>query len=482
MKHQLADLPCTRDHLFARLRRASFVPGMDAFFLSNKYLILLGLLTVAGNAFSLELPVYGIFAAIAVYLCLFGRDLLPLIPILICCYIVPSRDSNPGIYEDSFFYGPGGMAIAVMAALMVLGVLLRLALDPELGQMALLKTKRALLPGLVAVGITYVIGGIGSGHYFDRGTANLVFGIVQFLAIALLYFILTAAVRWNEAPKHYFSRVCLTWGCILLVELAVMYLQARPFVDGELNRNVLFTGWGNYNCMGALLTMMIPFAFHLGTVRKPTWLYSNVAALFLVGVILTCSRTSLVIAVVTYVVCLVYLMIKSSRRWSCVAVNAISFGGALAYLLIFHYDLFLEYLDIFTITRSVNSRLDGFEAGIAQFLDAPILGGGFFPVDYPLEIWSTVDAVTSFFPAFWHNTIIQLLATCGIVGLAVYCWHRWQTVRLLIKKPTIQNVYIFLSIAAMLAMSMFDCHLFKVAPTVVYSIALAFAEKQENCE
>ena len=482
MNHHSADIPRRRDHLIARLRNAPFVPRMDAFLLSSHYLVLLGLLTVAANAFSLELPVYGTFAALIVYISLFGKDFLPILPILICCYIAPSRDNNPGIYTDSFFYGPGGVAIAVLVVITVIAVVLRLALDPELGQAKLLKTKRVLLPGIVALGVTYVLGGIGSGHYFDRDTANLVFGLVQFLAIGLLYFILTAAVKWEEAPKHYFSRVCVTWGLILVAEIAVMYAQAHPFAGGELDRNVLFTGWGNYNCMGALLTMMIPFAFHLGTVRKPTWLYSDVAALFLVGVILTCSRTSLVIAVAVYIVCLVYLMVKSPRRWSCAAVNVIAFGGALAYLLIFHYDLFLEYLDIFTITRSVNSRLDGFVAGIAQFLDAPILGGGFFPVDYPLEIWSTVDTVTNFFPAFWHNTVIQLLATCGVVGLAAYCWHRWQTLQLLQKKPTIQNVYIYLSIAAMLAMSMFDCHLFKIGPTVIYSISLAFAEKQETCE
>ncbi len=455
---------------------------MDTFFVSNWYLLLVGVLTVAANAFSLELAVYGIFAAMIVYLCLFGKDFLPIISILICCYIVPSRANNPGKYTDTVFSGTGGIAITVMVIIMIVAVLFRLALDPELGQKALLKTRRKLLPGILAVGTLYVLGGVGSGHYFDRGTANLIFGITEFAAIGLLYFLLTSGVKWEEAPRHYFSRVCITWGFILVAEILVMYWQATPFQNGELNRNVLFTGWGNYNCMGALLTMMIPFAFHLATVQKPTWLYSNVAALFLVAVILTCSRTSLIIAIFIYVVCMIYLFVKTTRRWSCVAVNAITFGGAFLYLLIFKYDLLMEYLDIFTITRSIGSRFDGFVAGIQQFLDAPILGGGFFPVEYDLEIWATTDAVTSFFPAFWHNTPIQLLATCGIVGLAAYCWHRWQTLQLLAKKHTIQNVYIYLSIVAMLLMSMFDCHLFKIGPTIVYSMALAFAEKQENCE
>ncbi len=482
MNQCLEHPPCCQDHPIARLRRAAFVPRMDRFLISNGYLLLLGLLTVAANAFSLELLTYGIFAALSVYISFFGKDLLPLTPMLICCYMVPSRANNPGIYEDTVFSGSGGMAIGAMAAVMAFSVLLRLALDPEIGRRTLLKTRRVLLPGIAAVGITYVLGGIGSGHYFDRGTANLVFGITEFLALGLLYFLLTASVKWKEVPEAYFSRVCVTWGLILVAEILVMYIQAKPYADGELDRNVLFTGWGNYNCMGGLLTMMIPSAFHLATVRKPTWLYSDVAALFLVGVIFSCSRNSLLIALAVYAVCLVYLVVKSTRRWSCLAVNGICAGAALVYLLGFNYDLLMEYLDIFFITRSIFSRLDGFKAGILQFLDAPILGGGFFPVDFDLEIWSTTEAVTAFFPAFWHNTLVQLLATCGLVGLAAYIWHRWQTLRLLAKKHTVQNVYLFFSILALLAMSMFDCHLFKLAPTIVYSMALAFAEKQERCE
>ncbi len=482
MDHCLSPSTDRQDHLFARLRKAAFVSKADAFLVSNGYLALLGILTVLANAFSLELPVYGIFTGIIVYICLMGKDLLPMLPILICCYIIPSRANNPGKYTDTVFSGAGGTVLMGFALVLVAALVLRLALDPELGRAALVKTRRRLLPGILAVGITYVIGGLGSGHYFDRGTANLVFGITEFAALGLLYFLLTAAVKWEEAPPHYFSRVCVTWGFILVAEILVMYAQAQPFASGELNRNVLFTGWGNYNCMGALLTMMIPFVFHLATVRKPTWIYCEIALVFLVAVLMTCSRTSLIIAIFIYALCFVYLMIKSPRRWSCLAVNLICLAAALVYLLVFQYDLFLEYLDIFTITRSIGSRMDGFQAGIQQFLAYPILGGGFFPVDYDLEIWATTEAITGFFPAFWHNTPIQLLATCGIVGMLAYCWHRWQTLRLLIQKPTVQNVFIALSVTAMLLMSLFDCHLFKIGPTIVYSMAMAFAEKQENCE
>ena len=36
--------------------------------------------------------------------------------------------------------------------------------------------------------------------------------------------------------------------------------------------------------------------------------------------------------------------------------------------------------------------------------------------------------------------------------------------------------YVGLSVAVLLATSMFDCHLFNVGPTLFYSMALAFGE------
>lgn len=462
-----------------RLRSAPFVPMMDEFFLSKKYFMLICLLTSLANFFALELPVYGIFVGIAVYVCLFGKDLLPIVPLVICCYIVPSRDNNPGNNPESMFYGSGGTAIIVMVAILIIALLVRLALDPKMGRSAFFKTKRLLLPGILALGAAYLLAGIFSGHYFDHGTAGLVFGAVQFLAVGLLYYILAACIRWDEVPRFYFSSVAINIGFIVLNQILWLYIIANPFASGELDRNVLYTGWGNYNCMGGLLAMMIPFPFLGASVKKNGCPYMLFGTIFLGGVMLSCSRTAIIVAVVTYAASMIALFIRSENRWTCLAINAGLFAAVVAYLLIFHYDIVRSYLEIFSIKRSVISRTDGFAAGIKQFLEYPILGGGFFPVDYPLEEWSTVEAFTSFFPGLFHNTIIQIAASCGIVGLAAYGYHRYQTIRLVMKKPNDQNIFIAISLGAMLMASLFDCHFFNIGPTLFYSMAMAFAEKHD---
>lgn len=474
-------LPQAHGSVITRLRSFSFVPKMDAFLLSRWYFVLLGTLTVLSNAFHLEFPVYTIFVLIGVYISLFGQNYLPLIPLVPCCYIAPYISNNPGAYDTSIFYiGHGGEYIVLLAVIFTASVIFRLAVDPVIGRAHFFRTHRKLLPGMLALGCAYLLAGAGSGHYFDHGTGNLVFAVVQFAAIFAMYYIFTAAVDWDSAPKYYFGKTGLMVGLVMVAEIVIMYFLTQPFASGKLDRNVLFTGWGNYNCMGGLLTMMIPFAFHMAVVRRPSWVYSFCGVLFLVGVIMSCSRTSILVAIFIYALSFLVLCLRSRNRRSTVMMNVVLFGGLLLYMLLFQYDILLEYLEIFTIKRSIGSRLDGFMAGIQQFLDYPILGGSFYATDYVLEEWSKVENFTSFFPGLWHNTIIQIAASCGIVGLAAYAWHRAQTVALIFKRPTTENLFIGLSIAAMLIMSLFDCHIFNIGPALFYSMALAYAEKRKD--
>lgn len=467
-----------RHPFFARLREMPFARTLDSFFLSRSYFILIGILTICSNAFALELPVYFCLVALGVTVCLFGDDLLPLIPILSCFYISPSIGNNPGASADSIFYpGNGGLLVLGLMLTFAAVITARLVLDPQIGGRSFLRAKRTLLPGIIALGCAYLLAGTFSGHYFDHGVNNLVFGALQFLSVGLLYYVFCGAVKWEKAPSHYFGWTGVMVGFVLLVEVIAVYLTVHPVTDGEIDRNLIYTGWGNYNNMGAMLTMMIPFAFQMACVRKHSWLYNLFGAVFLAGVILTCSRNSVLFAVAIYGVCTLVLFFRSRNRRVCVITNLAAFTVLLLVVLIRYPDEALSYLKIFTIIRSVNSRFAGYEEGIAQFLSAPLFGGSFFSTDYVLEEWSDVEAFTSFFPARWHNTLIQLLASCGVAGIAAYLWHRVQTVLLLIRKPTTENIFIGLSIAALLLTSLFDCHFFNIGPTLFYSMALAFMEK-----
>ena len=120
-----------------------------------------------------------------------------------------------------------------------------------------------------------------------------------------------------------------------------------------------------------------------------------------------------------------------------------------------------------------------YRAGLDVFLNNPVFGEGFYPSDlsvFQSAYWLSGYDISGFLPPRWHNTVIQLLASCGAIGLAAYCYHRYQTVRMFLKGYSRQKLFIAISTACFLGMSLLDCHFFNLGPTMFYSLALTFAE------
>ena len=225
------------------------------------------------------------------------------------------------------------------------------------------------------------------------------------------------------------------------------------------------------------MATMIPFVFYLAAKRKYSWIYTLLATVLLLGTLVSCSRTSMIIASVEYVVCAILLLRDRSKR----VVNLIVFlcaGVALGLFAIISLEKLMHVFALFLQEIDTVSKRDVlFINGLKQFREYPIFGGTFFPQgDFVPWDWAELEAFSSFFPPRWHNTLVQIAASCGIVGLAAYAFHRLQTVILFVKNRSTEKLYIGLYLAALLAASLLDCHFFNVGPVLMYSMALAFAE------
>ena len=67
-------------------------------------------------------------------------------------------------------------------------------------------------------------------------------------------------------------------------------------------------------------------------------------------------------------------------------------------------------------------------AGIAAFLERPILGYGYYGFFYPGDfspVWKVWNADPYFKTPHFHSTILDLAVSFGIVGLAVYAYSLW---------------------------------------------------------
>ena len=461
------------------LEKPSYLRAFDKFLYSPAYFFLCAALTIFANTCGAELFTYTCFVLIVLYLCLCGRDLLPILPLVICSYIAPSRNNNPGISTESIFSpARGGIYLIILAALMIVALIYRLIRDPELGRVAFLKCKRSLLPGIAALCIAYLLSGIGSAQITKVGWQNLLFAFIQAASIIVLYVLLTGAVKWEEAPAGYLAWTGMCVGYVLLAELVFIYFRYGVIQDGVIERPLIYTGWGHYNNMGALLAMMIPFPFFLTGKGKYTGIFYISGLLFLGGVLFTCSRGSIICAVVTYLASYTASLLHSRHARANAAIHIFTATVFVGIFLVFTDDLLRLFRTLLGYGLDPFERDTGYIAGWEQFLAHPIFGGTFYPVDYSLFTWATSESFVAFFPPRWHNTVIQMLASCGIVGFAAYSYHRLQTLWLFLHKFKGKKMFAFVSMLTLLATSMVDCHFFNVGPVLFYSMMLAFVEKR----
>lgn len=472
-------------HKLETLREHPTVAAINAFLRKPGFIILMSLNAILGAVFALDLVAYTAFIVMAAYICVLGDDLLPVIPIALLCYITPSRDNNPGRNPDSIFYpAHGGWFIILLAAIFVACLIFRIATDKQIGGKAFFTAPRKLFWGMVILGVGYCLSGIGLDNYGELAGKNLLFAFIQFVSVFAFYYLFTATVKWEKAPKNYLAWMGMCIGFVVLAQLVENYACGRLFetVNGSLtvNRYNMATGWGMHNNIGGMMAMMIPFCFYLACKEKHGWVYNLLAMVLMVGVVASFSRSSMLLGGLAFAICAVILLVRYDKGRKNLLIYGIAAGLAVVAVVIFWDKIMAlagKFIENDLFQDSDRGKL--IDRGLKEFLSEPIFGCSFFPRVHVWD-WAELEAFSSFFPPRWHNTIIQLLASAGVVGLICYGVHRFQTVKLLITKRSSEKVFIGIYLLVLLGTSLLDCHFFNVGPVLFYSVALAFAEKIEQ--
>lgn len=446
--------------------------AFDRYLASPAYILTVMLLAGISNILACELLVYTIFVAVAVYICLRGQDLLPLTPLICACYIAPSVINNPGRNPNSVFSPDrGGVYLLALAILLAAALIFRLVRHRR----TFFSGNHRLLKGMLLLFVSYLLSGIGSDAYPDWLIGNLFFATLQGCAILLPYWLICCGVNWTTARRDYFAWVGFGAGCLLLVEILWIYCTGGVIVNGVIDRSNIYTGWGIHNNIGGMLAMMIPFAFYLATRYRKGWIGTVAGSAFLIGVIMTCSRSSILVGTAIYIVCILLMLYYArNRRGNTIALVTVICALALT-VTVFRQELLHLFSKLLQHGMDPSHRDVIYWEGLKLFWEYPAFGGSFFSPGYTPWAWSS-DEFSAFFPPRWHNTVVQLLASCGAVGMGAYLLHRVQTLGLFLQNRSRERVFIGCSVAALLICSLFDCHMFNIGPALVYSMALAFAE------
>ncbi|MBD5132691.1 MAG: O-antigen ligase family protein [Clostridiales bacterium] len=327
-----------------------------------------------------------------------------------------------------------------------------------------------LTAGLAAFAASYLTNGLFAHDYTIK---NLGYGLTFALLYYVFYLFVFCTVKWKKGESmRYLAQCMVVMGLLISVELAFLYMLNSDLHGIVPDKVYILLGWGNSNSIAFTTLLCLPFAFWLAWKEKYSLLYFLAATVMFTAIFFTYARGSLIVAGPMYLVGTVFLCFVAKRRlgiWiaaGCLLIAAI--------IMVFCFkDWMLDKLHIY-IENGVKDRgrfrlwnlaLDGFKA-------APVFGSG-------LYFKYGVDESSLFYWA--HNTILQIMATLGIFGLAAYLFHRVQTVYMCVKKPTSARLFAGLAILGILIAGMFDMVMICQNIILYYGIILAFAEKDFLC-
>ncbi len=464
---------------------------LRAFLRSPWYTVLIALLMVCANLFSLELPVFYLYLVLAFFAILFDDDLKCILPVFLGCYLAISPRNNPAVYppkelpgwKPSAFYDPGFMLqlyflIAAFSVLIVGRLIVILMRGNK-------KKVPALALGFGALGLAYLLAGAFS-KYYDLRT--VFFGAVQILSLSGLYFLFYYGVDWDRTRKDEFAILFTVLGFGITAEVLGLYVQTGAFgkmLAGEaIDRGILVTGWGMYNNVGCVLAICAPAPLYFAATRKHGYLYLLLGVVLLGGLLFTQSRGSILFGGIAFVFGLVAVLVTSKGRAR--LSNAIAIGICSALLiavliLVFCIPAFRKkaeeiFSGIFEHGFDDNGRWEIYRAGLEQFAEGPFFGVGFYQCT--AFRWGELPP-DAFLPPRYHDTYVQLLASGGVFALCCYLLHRLETVVLLFRRATAEKIFIAVCISALLMSSIVDCHFFNFGPGFLYGTLLVFAEGSE---
>ena len=464
-------------YYFDKLRENKIVNLIQAFLSSIWSIIFIVGLGLLSNLFGIEIFTYYVYFVIILIATLFADDLLCLVPISCCSYMTFAKKNNPLGYDQTSIFLEKGTQIAFI----IVCVLIALTIIPRIIFEVKTKKERVRYPkltaGFVILGLSYILGGIFSGHYDGR---TAFFGLVQILALSFTYFTFYFLIDFRKVKKNYFAVLFTAIGFMLVGEVIGMLYYADFFTKYEhFNRGLLYTGWGVYNNIGMMMAMMIPAPVYFAVKQKNTgWLFCLVSALFHLATIFTQSRNSILVGTIVFIVCAIlgiFLAKGKNKLYNFLAY----FGYGLAILLTIYFAREFVNNIFYSLIQSGSSdsgRFDIYRYGFDNFLLSPSFGNGWY-VNGVFQ-WGVVDENT-FLPPRYHNTYIQIIATGGVAMSVAYLYHRFETAVLVFKNFTIEKLFMGAIIATLIVGSVLDCHFFNFGPGFIYSGVLLLLEVED---
>lgn len=425
------------------------------------YIILIGFITFITWYFQKSAIGISVLLLISAVVILLTRDILPVMPnLLFCIYCVCS--------EDIMRSKRDWITMSVAVVILVIAIIAHMCIYH-------IKFKKlSLAVPLSLVSISLFLGGIGT-----ISPKDYMHGMVYILTLGvLMLFLYTFISLYLAPPEHIDSRryLCHTLtvlGILVLAQAAVAIIQVHPTSISDIMRQLLYVGWGNRNSIGITILICMSASFYLAfTDKKFAIVHYILPFIFYVLLVVMFARAALMAGTILLAVMIVYSYIKGKNR------SALTYTICIFAILIATYVLLRSKEVLQIIDKGINLLLHGgstnrdniYREGIQLFFQHPIFGVG---IGYVGNIY---DMPT--FGMYWfHNTLLQEMASLGVVGVIAYSIYYIQRGVIMFANTTPFNMLISFSILAFELNSLLEAGSFTPFPFIFIIIFItAFME------
>ena len=278
-------------------------------------------------------------------------------------------------------------------------------------------------------------------------------GLVGILEGYLVYFIITNSnLKITEEDITNYSKVASFILLTLSLEIFTIYYQNG--IDTVIqDKDLIHLGWGFSNLIAVIHVFLTPIMLmKYVEIREYKW-FIPLDVLAVISLILTLSRG----AILGVIIGLLTLIVLRRKEFLKIGIFlGITVIVSLIFLKIFNHALVNR---LFDRLFDENGRFELYKFALENFLKRPITGHGIKSSKYLINEFLQRPST------YYHNFILQILATLGIIGFTIFLLIVRGWVKVLFTKDSFVN-YALASIIGALTHQLvdvsFDLHYFGV--------------------
>ncbi len=315
---------------------------------------------------------------------------------------------------------------------------------------------------LLIVAVVCLLAGIGCTDYDMRYTWSV---LGFFIAMFIGYFLLLNTT--DESAKDYVCKVFIAMGIFFVFqEMATYYMTGDVVV--AFHNKLLLPGWAMSNSFASMMALVLPFFVYYATKNFPQ-IFIPLTFIIYIGILFTFSRGNILFVTLLMPFLLLFGFTKAKKK----ILYVLSLMVTILSLGILFMSLESKILEWFGVTIDLglndNGRIAIWEYAMNDFMDNKVFGAGFFGED-GVELFGNLKK--------FHSTPLQILASCGIIGLIGFVIHYFLRYKLMLTKLSTFKIFALFALATYELYGLIDINLLRYYESMMLLLIFVMAEKE----